>query len=190
MVSTRELIISLYGAWRLARLDPRGFACFDASAEGARRSFWAAALVAPLYAVMLVAGSHGDHDDTLRYYVVETIAYSITWTAYPVLAEWLTQLLGCRERFEGYLVAYNWSMVVQNAAILPVAILAALGALPAEAAQTMWLIVFLLILVYLTFIARIALAVSPITAAGLVILDVLLSALIDAIAGGMSGGMY
>jgi hypothetical protein len=70
--------------------------------------------------------------------------------------------------------------------VLPIGILAMLGALPSGAAEGLWLIAFLLILVYLFFIARTALAVLPTTAAGLVMLDVLLSALIDGIAAGMS----
>jgi hypothetical protein len=186
MVSTREVIVSLWGAWRLARLDRGGLACFEATTEGARRSFWAAALVAPFYAVMVAAGYPAHRAGGWRFVLAESIAYVVTWVAYPVVAEWLSRRLGCRDRFEGYLAAYNWSMVVQHAVVLPIGILAMLGALPSGAAEGLWLIAFLLILVYLFFIARTALAVLPTTAAGLVMLDVLLSALIDGIAAGMS----
>ncbi len=47
----REAIVSLYGAWRLARLDRRGFEVFDQTPAGAIRSFFAAVLVAPMYAL-------------------------------------------------------------------------------------------------------------------------------------------
>lgn len=186
MPSTREVITSLYGAWRLARLDRGGLAFFDGSAPGARRSFFAAVLVAPFFALMLASGaSDAGRAHSVRYAIVEAIAYVVTWTAYPVLLEWLTRLLGCRDRFEGYLTAYNWSMVLQNAALLPIGILAGLGALPAEPAQLVWLIVFVLVLAYLFFVARVGLDVSPATAAGIVVVDVLLSVLIDGIAGSM-----
>jgi hypothetical protein len=186
MLTTRELVASLYGAYRLARFDPRGLGFFDTSPAGARRSFFAAAIVAPFYALMLVVGGPDGGDvDPLRFGVVEGIAYVLSWVAYPVLVEWLTRLLGCRERFETYLVAYNWSMVLQNAVVFPITMLAGLGVLPLQVGQLPWLGVFLLILLYVGFIARTALEVPPATAAGLVLLDVLLSALIDGVAGGL-----
>ena len=102
-----------------------------------------------------------------------------------MIVEWLTRLLGCRERFESYLAAYNWSVVLQNAAVFPVAMLTGLGLLPPQVGQLLWFGVFLAILLYIGFIAHTALEVGPVTAAGLVLLDVLLSALIDGIASGL-----
>lgn len=184
MLTTPELVASLYGAYRLARFDPLGLDFFDSSPAGARRSFFAAAIVAPFYALMLAVGQPGSDDvDPLRLGVVQGIAYVLSWVAYPVLVEWLTRLLGCRERFETYLVAYNWSMVLQNAVVFPITMLAGLGVLPLQVGQLLWFCIFLLILLYVGFIARAALEVTPATAAGLVLLDVLLSALIDGVAG-------
>ena len=42
-----SVIRSIYGAWRLALLDPSGLNWFDVSIEGFWRSFFAAAIVAP-----------------------------------------------------------------------------------------------------------------------------------------------
>jgi hypothetical protein len=185
MPSIREVILSLYGVWRLASLDRKGLDCLDASAAGAARSFWAAVLIAPFYAVMVAAGG-GAHTGGIRFVLAESIAYVVTWTAYPVAVEWLSGRLGCRDRFEGYLAAYNWSMVLQNALALPIGILARLGVLPPDVAQALWLLVFTLIVGYVFFIARAALGVGAMTAAGLVMLDVMLSAFIDVVAAGMS----
>ena len=183
----REAIVSLYGAWRLARLDARGFELFDKTSAAAMRSFYAAVLVAPMYAAVATmlpatrAGSGG-----LRWLLVETIAYVVSWVAYPVVAEQLTRSMGCRERFEGYLCAYNWSMVLQNAALLPLAGLTALDVLPGDVMQILWLAAIMAIMGWLWFIARTALAVGAFTAGGLVLLDQLLSMLIDGIAAGLS----
>ena len=136
MLNTRELAASVYGAYRLARLDPNGLRFFDASPAGARRSFYAAAIVAPFYALMLAVGAPEPASDTLRFSLVEGIAYVLSWVAYPVIVEWLTRLLGCRERFESYLAAYNWSVVLQNAAVFPVAMLTGLGLLPPQVRAT------------------------------------------------------
>ena len=90
MLNTRELAASVYGAYRLARLDPNGLRFFDASPAGARRSFYAAAIVAPFYALMLAVGAPEPASDTLRFSLVEGIAYVLSWVAYPVIVEWLS----------------------------------------------------------------------------------------------------
>lgn len=185
MLKTGELAASVYGAYRLARFDPKGLMFFDASPAGARRSFYAAAIVAPFYALMLAVGAPERAGNTLQFSIVEGVAYVLSWVAYPITVEWLTHRLGCRERFEGYLAAYNWSVVLQNAAVFPVAMLTGLGLLPQQLGQVLWFGIFLMILAYLAFIARTGLEVVPGTAAGLVVLDVLLSALIDGIAGSL-----
>jgi hypothetical protein len=185
-VIVREAIVSLYGAWRLARLDTRGFELFDKTPAGAMRSFYAAVLVAPMYAaVALMLPAAHDGSGGLRWLLVETIAYVVSWLAYPVIAEQLTRTMECRERFEGYLSAYNWSMVLQNAVLLPLAGLTALDALPADLMQILWLVAIVAIMGYLWFIARTALEVGAFVAAGLVLLDELLSLLIDGIAKGL-----
>jgi hypothetical protein len=134
---------------------------------------------------MLAVGTPEGDPDPLRFGLVESIAYVLSWVAYPVVVEWLTRRLGCRDRFEGYLAAYNWSMVLQNAAVFPITILVGLGLLPLPVGQLLWFGVFLAILLYVFLIARTALAVPTGTAAGLVLLDVLLSALIDGVAAGL-----
>ena len=54
MVTSREVVAALYGAYRLARFDPSGLALFDATIAGFSRSFFAAVLVAPVYLVLLL----------------------------------------------------------------------------------------------------------------------------------------
>ena len=104
MLTTREVILSLYGAWRLAharRRRPRLLRPVDRRrpplvlrdgdggtalcADGRRRSARTAG-AAPL-----------------RFALVEVIAYVMSWVAYPVVVEALTRLMGCREHFESYL---------------------------------------------------------------------------------------
>ena len=183
----REAIVSLYGAWRLARLDPRGFELFDRSEAGALRSFAAAVPVLPLYVLAaLMLAPRGPTTHPLRWLSVQAIAYVLSWVAYPVAAESLTRVMGCRQRFSGYLSAYNWSMVLQNAALLPLTALTAMNVLSSEIMQLLWLMAIAAIMAWLWFIARTALNVSAVTAAGLVILDELLSFAIDSIANGLS----
>lgn len=179
----REAIVSLYGASRLARLDPGGFELFDRTSAGALRSFAAAVPVLPMYAlVVMLLPSARPADGGLRWLSVQAIAYVLSWVAYPVVAEHLTQLIGCRERFAGYLSAYNWSMVLQNAALLPLTALTASEILPTDVTQLLWFVAIMAIMGWMWFIARTALAIGGLAAAGMVIVDQFLSMLIDSIA--------
>ena len=52
--STTEIAYAFYGAWRLAHLDASGLKYFDTSLDGFWKSFFAAVLVAPAYALIVV----------------------------------------------------------------------------------------------------------------------------------------
>lgn len=184
--SAREIASALYGAYRLARIDAGGMAFFDASTQGFWRSFFAAVLVAPFYAVFL-AVRFPDFEgavDPLAYAVVETMAYVVAWLAYPVVMASLTRMLGRAERFVGYIVAYNWAAVWQNVLLLPLAILGGLGIVPTDAWAFLYLIVLGAVLAYVWVVARLALELPPLTCAAIVILDLALTRLIMSFAEG------
>jgi len=184
MPTLQQMAMSIYGAYRLARLDAAGMAYFDTSVEGFWRSFFAAVIVAPFYALLLALRFSviGADADPTRFVLVEMIAYVVSWVAYPLVIAALTQKLGCWNRFPVYIVAYNWSMVLQICVVLTIALLSASGAFPEDAGKFFALIVYLLILGYVWFIARTALGVPALTATGIVALDIALSYFIDAIA--------
>lgn len=181
--SRREILSSLYGSWRLAHFDRGGMSYFDISVDGFWRSFFAALIVAPLYAVMLGLryAAAGEPGDPTHYGLIEAISYLISWFSYPVVMHALTGLLDCRDRFVGYMVAYNWSLVLQNAVLVPIAMLNALQVISPTAASMLWLVSIVAVLAYLWFIARAGLAAPPLTAVGIVSIDVLLSLLISGI---------
>jgi len=187
MPTLHEIVTSLYGACRLARFDPNGMSYFDTSVEGVWRSFFAAVLIAPFYAVLLAIRFplDGGDIDPMQFTLAEGVAYVMSWVAYPVVMVTLTQVMGCWERFPAYIAAYNWSMVLQNALFLPIGILGATGAISADAASFLWLVALVAVLVYIWFIARTALDLPPFTCAGIVILDIALSFLISAMADGL-----
>jgi hypothetical protein len=183
MITAREASYGLFGAWRLAHLDPRGMDYFDKTVEGFWRSFWAAGLSAPLVILILVlryANARGDLDP-LRFVLVETIGYAIMWTAYPLAAWYLLQALGRSNRYVGYIVAYNWANVIQIAVSVPIAALIATEALPSALLSVVWLGILAALLFYQYFVARIALEVDVAVASGLVFADFVLSMLREAV---------
>jgi hypothetical protein len=187
MPPLQEIVSSLFGAWRLARFDPAGIGFINASIEGARRSFFAAAIVAPAYALMLAVRFSGldQETDAARFVIAETIAYVLSWVAYPLAMVPVSRALGRFDRYAGYVSAYNWSLVLQNALVLPLVILSASGLLPGGLIQMLWLFAIIAITAYVWFIARTALAISGTAAIGIVALDFVLSFLISGAADGL-----
>lgn len=175
-----EAAASLTGAWRLAHFDASGMGYFNTTTEGVWRSFYAAALVAPLYALLLAVAYPllDPSPDGLRFILVESEGYVLSWVAYPLIVAWLTVRLGCWNRFPAYIVAYNWAMVLANGVTIPINIARVAEFVPADAGGFLWLVGISAVFAYLWFIARTALAVSGMAATGIVLVDLALSLLI------------
>ncbi len=174
MTALNKAANALYGAYRLARLDPGGMKYFDDSPNGFWHSFGAAIVVLPLFAGTMLARwiSLPDTVNGWRFISVELIAYVIAWTAFPVLMILVTGAID-RERFyiRG-IVAYNWAGVLQNLVYMPVAVLSLSGV---GGTGPLALIILLLVMGYTWFIIKTALQLSPMVAWGIVALDLLIS---------------
>src|SRR5215469_13609286 len=97
-----EVRLALIGALRLARGDRGGMAYFDRSPDGFWRSFRAAVISYPLYLVLLsmrVTVAEWEQSGALLIITVETIAYVIAWTAFPLLMLIVAQRIGRPHRF-------------------------------------------------------------------------------------------
>ncbi len=179
-----EIARALFGVWRIVHLDRRALGFFDLSAEGALRSFTAAALVAPLFAILTALRFDGTATAASpgRYTLVEAISYVIAWTLYPAIMESLTRSIGCRARFPAYLCVYNWTMVLQNTLVMVLALLGNLRLLPVDVVVILGFAVLAFTVGLLWFIARLTLGVPSLTAVGFVFLDLLISILISSTA--------
>jgi hypothetical protein len=184
MITLDEASRGMYGAYRLARGDERGMAYFDTSIQGFWRSFYAAALVAPLYLVFLGVRFQAGHVDVpvWRYFSIHSVAYVIAWVAFPLLMVSLVRALERDEQYVPYIVAYNWASVWQNALYMPFLILADFRLLPMGLAQPLNFAILALVLIYVWFITRTALVLGPLTAVGLVAVDFLLGLFINVVA--------
>lgn len=175
--SLTEIARALQGSLQLAQLDARGLALFDRTAAGFWRSFYAAVLVAPLRVYMVLIGRPNLADiEPTRIVAVETIAYAIGWLVYPFAMLLVVDLLGRRERYFGYLVAYNWVTIPQ--AVLQVFIITVAIALPAVGGFLI-LMMIVSLLVYQWFIARAALGISAMQAVALALFEFALGLTLD-----------
>lgn len=179
MITMDEIASGITGAYRLARRDPAGLVWFDATPRGFWLSFWAAVVVAPAFLLLdLITGGFGEHFG-LRQALVQFIAYIIDWVAFPVIMIVVADSLDKWPNYIRFIVAYNWSAVLQMAVLLPVAMLAVLA--PNHATMMLAQVVTIILLVYRAYIAHAALGVGFATAGGVVLLDVLLAGVLKAI---------
>ncbi|MDE0335987.1 MAG: hypothetical protein OXI64_13580 [Defluviicoccus sp.] len=180
MVTGTEVARAVYGAWRLALLDRKGLDFFDGTVEAYWNSFYAAAIVAPAYALLLVLrlSEVETRAGPVAIMAVEALAYIIGWVAFPLIMIYVCDRLGRFDRYLRYIAAHNWSNVIQIAVFLLVTIFAK-GFLGGGLAVFLGLSATVAILFYQWFIARTALEVSGGRAASIVGLDLLISILIN-----------
>jgi hypothetical protein len=188
MLSLTEIGPALYGAWRLARFDANGMNYFDRSLEGFWRSFRVAVLAAPFSALLigLDLSSRTLGGGWFRIIAGESIAYIIGWVAFPlaafylIRAAYLIDMIDRRAQYLGFIVAYNWSQLIQLAVVLPAVIIAHSGILPVGIGQDVNFAAYVAVLIYEWFVVRTALSLPGFAAAGVVLIDVVFSLSISA----------
>lgn len=188
MPGLAEIARALYGAYRLARFDPRGLQFFDASLDGFWKSFFAAVLVAPFYAVLQLERFYGESAEpaAFRYLSIQITAYVIAWVVYPLLMVSVAKALDRERNYLGYIVAYNWASVLQNGLFIPLILLIETGVIPIDAGVFVGLMAQAAILTYSWFIAKHGLNIQGPMAAGLVALDFALGIVVNGFATSLS----
>jgi hypothetical protein len=183
-----EVQMAVVGTLRLAIGDRRGLGFFDASIDGFWRSFRAGAICYPLYLLLLffrVTAAQWAASGFVSIVIVETIAYVISWVAFPLLILSVARQLRRDDRFLTFIVAYNWSQIPQTVLVLLVVLDGATGMLPPSEASFAGLLAVIATLVYEWYIARVALAVTGTQATLVVIIDLLLSTALGRVADGL-----
>ena len=179
MPDRREIWSALFGAYRLAWLDPAGMGHFNLTFDGFWRSFFAAILVAPAYAILigLQVAAESEALDLGLLIVTESIGYVIAWSAFPIAAIPLTRLLGLGRNYVALIVALNWTAVPQTALFVGVVLLGAL--LPGGLGNLLVTLTTGAILVYQWFVIRTALQTTGGVALMLLLVDLLITSSIN-----------
>lgn len=189
-----EIRLALLGAGRLFLFDADGLRYFNASITGFWRSFLAAAISAPLYGLLLViqdrlvrASAGSEVPPLADRIAVEIVTYPLGWALYPVAMIGLARLLNVTGRYVPYIIAYNWANLLAVLLALIPHLLYAAGLLEARGALAALMGMNFVLLVYIWFVARRALAVPFFTAIGLVAIDVMLGLMLEAAADQLAG---
>lgn len=111
-ITSAEIVRNLIGAWRIFLRDPNGLAFFETDIAAFWKSFWCAALLFPIYLILVFANPYfpeAAFNDLFRLGAIEVIAYTLGWVAWPVLMIQGSKILGAEEGYLRYIVLYNWS---------------------------------------------------------------------------------
>lgn len=167
---TKEIIRSIQGAWLLARFKPEGMAWFNITADGFWRSFFAAVLLAPFFAVPS-AIFYAEATVSLGRYVAADIAhYVLAWIVFPVAMIYVARALNLTDRYVGFIIAYNWSAVIREVVFLPL-FLAVAYAGASWAIMFLWLSAGVYFVLIAIFIVRTALGTTLAVGIGITVLD-------------------
>ncbi|MBT3790761.1 MAG: hypothetical protein HN725_09875 [Alphaproteobacteria bacterium] len=172
-----EISSSLYGVWRLARRDPGGMNYLNLSVDGFWQSFFAALLAAPAYVIILLVQRASTAEEAT--WLPDISSYLLGWICWPLLALVVTRMLNLSQNFIPYIIAYNWANVLHINFLLPIAIITHGGVMPDGMAVVLSLLATLAVLLYMWWVARVALGATTGVAIGFVILDVLLGFLLS-----------
>ena len=173
MPDSREIIRAVQGVWMLARFNPAGMSWLNITLAGFWRSFGAAVLLAPFFAVTLAILYAGSSTSLGRIVAVEFAQYALGWIVFPAVMIFVARTLNLTDRYVGFIIAYNWSSVIQVAVFFPLTLATAYAG-PSWTMEFLWLSAWAYVVIFLIFIARTALATTLATAISVVALDVML----------------
>jgi hypothetical protein len=170
-----EVAQALYGAWRLACLDPRGMAYFAQDDRAALRSFFAALLIFPIFLLLLLTRISQEEVEqalALRILFVDIIGYIAGWAAFPLAMLWITRLLRREALWAEFVTIYNWAQLLEIGFALAALILVNLGIVPRFGID--WFVRAVTAL-YEWFIAKTVLRIAGTPAAMIVLIALVIS---------------
>ena len=153
---------ALWGAWRFATLDRAAIQFFDNTPDAFWKSFHAAWLAMPAYALLVLLGftQHPVDTGAFRFLSVELISYVIGWVLFPLIMVAFTDTAKCARNYFRFITAWNWSIVLQAYLFLGVSVFSASGTVPDNLGGLVSLVATLAIFFYQGFIAKTTLDVT------------------------------
>lgn len=181
----------LRGAVFLARGNPAGLGLIDGSAEGALASFRTAWICLPGFLLLRLMGwseSGAPEAGPATGIAVELLGFVIGWAGFALASLQAADAVQRRNRWPLFIAAWNYTNVVQYAMLVLVGVVPSLLGLPAAMVQGLSLIALGYVLWLEWFVARVALGVPGLQAAGIVMIDVALSLFVAGLVAKLSAG--
>lgn len=110
MLSTSEIARGLQGSLKFLQRDPSAAQHFDNTVEACLRSFRVMVLVAPIYAIYLLAhyANVRTEADEIQVFFVEALHYVVDWLLFPVIFYEIARRRAWLDRYPRYIAALNW----------------------------------------------------------------------------------
>jgi len=183
MLHRDEIARSLTGAWRLFLDRPDAMGCFDVSADGFWRSFYAIILIVPAYALIALSEWTQILADPVAAAAFQGNAFifnkgliaGFDWITLPVILALAAPMLGINRTYAAFIVARNWGAVLSNAIAGIVPIMFLFGMVGSGAANIIFIVILIVVIRYNFLIARRALGAEVGLAVGIVIGDIAIS---------------
>lgn len=172
----------------LARGHADGIRLLDVGAADemavAGYSFWAAAFCLPAFAALraLEWADSGVPAEPAHGIMLDLLGYGVGWAGFALASRSIAGLLGRSRLWPRFIAVWNWCNVLQYLALVAATLPPALG-MPDWVGETAWLTAMGWALWLEWFVTRVALDISGLQAAGLVLLDVLIGAVLAVITG-------
>jgi len=168
----------------LARGRAAGLAAFENTLPVAAYSFRAAAICLPIF--MFFKDQTSTPDDVVLTLFVDLLLFAASWAGFALASLYLARALGVAEAWPRFIAAWNWSAVVQYLALavlsLPGLLLGRGGLLDLGGLLALFFAVWME-----WFVARHALRLSPLGAAGFVGLDLGIAVFLGGFAARITG---
>ena len=175
---------ALAGAFMLARGRVAGLAAFENTLPVAAYSFRAAAICLPIF--MFFKDQTSTPDDVVLTLFVDLLLFAASWAGFALTSLSLAKALGVADYWPRFIAAWNWSAVVQYLALavlsLPGLLLGRGGLLDLGGLLALFFAVWME-----WFVARHALRLSPLGAAGFVGLDLGIAVFLGGFAARITG---
>ncbi len=184
MISARDVVMGLYGVWRLFLFDRSAVQYIDSTIGGFWKSFYAAVIALPgafILRILFVQNNPELLAETGmgRVTMVFALDYVYQWISFPLIMVYLAEAMGRDRQYVSFIVARNWSHVIQVAIILPAAVIFLAGG--ADETSGGFVLLFaahIVTWVYAWFIARTVLDITGLAAALIVFAELAISVII------------
>ena len=176
MPPKQEIVSSLYGAWRLMRLDAAGMTYFNLSSDGFWRSFFAAVMIAPFYVALSYVELADQAEARAALMALDFASYCARWAAFVVVMIFIARLLQRSQHYAGFIIASNWISVPQW--VLGMVVFAVMRELPSVLMVLLYVALISVMTLYGFYVARVALGVDRGPAIAIAVIGFLMSFLI------------
>ena len=174
--TAQEIARGIKGAWLIFRFEPAGLWQFDLTIRGFWRSFWAPVLMLPFYGAVLAALA-GEMNAGVALGCVSYVVMLVLW---PFVVAWIARFFHLTAHYVPYVIANNWASVIALLLQVPAAIMLAVsGERPGFAVLALWFATQVVAFGYQFLITRVAFTAPAGLAAAMVLLELLLTQVID-----------